>query len=170
MAHPPDDTRGTTADSAPVLSPIGRAARGYLAVVLGVATGALLCVAIFAIIQLVNGRAPRPEATAQALCDDLTSQRYDAAFALLSSGLQAQGTQAQFIASQQQLDTLLGKATRCSFTVQSADASSASVALVATRAGKSATGSVRLTRQGDGWRVAAYDTSVVATDPSPRDT
>src|SRR5579862_4201752 len=94
--------RGASAPSA-VSTPRGRR---WLPILSGVIAGiALVALALAALIilrtpQPTTAALPSPTPTAQALCADLRAQRYDAAYRLLSPGLQRQGTVAQFTASQ----------------------------------------------------------------------
>ncbi|MBF6589856.1 MAG: hypothetical protein IVW57_04900 [Ktedonobacterales bacterium] len=133
-----------------------------LPLLLGAATGVLLCGAILLIVGLLTPRVPAPATTAQTLCDDLTAQRYAAAYGLLAPRQQARGSRAEFIASQRQLDALLGKVSHCAYTITSADVASVAITVTVTRAGRPPTsGVVRLIRDGTTWRVDAYDAAIV---------
>ena len=104
---------------------------------------------------------PAPQPTAEALCAALVTQHYDAAYALLSTTQQAQGTNAQFTASQRELDTLQGPVTQCVSTVGHVGATQASATLRVTRGAKTSNGALTLVLQGASWRVDSYDTSVI---------
>jgi hypothetical protein len=125
---------------------------------------ALVAVALGALILFAPRVAspPAPNATMQTLCADLTAQRYADAYALLSPRLQAQGSQAQFVASQRELDALQGDVTTCSAAIVNVAGSNASASLQVTRAhAKTASAAVTLTAIGSAWRVDSYDTAVV---------
>lgn len=133
-----------------------------LPLVLGACAGVLLGVALLAVVTLTRPMAPAPDPAAQAVCTALTTRHYDVLYAELTPALQASGTQAQFVASQEQLDTILGAATSCSAGVRQADASHAAITLRLTRAHSGTLlGSVSLVLAGSTWRVAAYDASAV---------
>lgn len=139
--------------------------RRFTPILSGLAAGiALVAIGLGALI-LFSPRAaapPLPSAAAQALCADLTGQRYADAYALLSPRLQAQGSQAQFVASQRELDALEGNVTACNSAIINVAGNSASASLQVTRAhAKSASAAVTLTVVGSVWRVDSYDTSVI---------
>jgi hypothetical protein len=97
------------------------------------------------------------------ICSDLTAQRYDDLYGLLSTAEQAIGTRDQFAASQRQLDAQLGTARTCMYSAAVQDARSASLTLTLTRGTSVATsGQVRLTVERNAWRIAVYDSSLVA--------
>ncbi len=130
---------------------------------LGAATGSVLCALAMVAALVLGGRhATAPNATAQALCADLQAQGYAHVYTVLSPQLQAEGTQEQFVASQAQLDTLKGKVTACSYVVQQADNSQATLALHLTRARTPGmSGTVRLVYLSGTWRIADYDGSAI---------
>jgi len=139
--------------------------RRFTPILLGLVAGiALVAVALGALIIFTPrvAQPPAPSATTQQLCADLTTQRYADAYALLSPRLQAQGSEAQFVASQRELDALQGDVTTCSAAIVNVAGASASAALQVTRAhAKAASAAVTLTVVGSAWRVDAYDTSVI---------
>jgi len=153
------------------ISPASRAARPragwrrFMPILLGLGAGiALVALALGALILLTPRPAapPAPSLTTQAFCADLTAQRYADAYALLSPRLQAQGSQAQFVASQRELDALQGDVTACSSAIVNVAGGSASASLQVTRAHtKSASAAVTLVAVGSSWRVDSYDTAVV---------
>ncbi|MEO7000379.1 MAG: hypothetical protein ABI068_01055 [Ktedonobacterales bacterium] len=131
---------------------------------LGILAGVSLSTIIFiTLVTLYTPAAapPSPEPTAAAFCADLVTQHYDAAYMLLSSAQQAQGTESQFTASQRELDTLQGPVSHCAATASSASATQATVTLRITRGAKTTSGALTLVLQGSSWRVDRYDTSVI---------
>lgn len=140
-------------------------ARGPLPLLLGAATGLLVGALGFAILLHAHpASAPTagPATIARALCADLSAQRYADIYNSLAASEQAQGTQAQFVASQQQLDALLGRVTRCTIGASQTTAASAAITLsVARGSGGGAPGEIRLGVQGGAWRVVSYDTSII---------
>jgi len=139
--------------------------RRFTPILLGLVAGiALVAVALGALIIFTPRVASpqAPSATTQQLCADLTTQRYADAYALLSPRLQAQGSEAQFVASQRELDALQGDVTTCSAAIVNVAGASASAALQVTRAhAKAASAAITLTVVGSAWRVDAYDTAVI---------
>ncbi len=137
-------------------------ANSRLPLALGAAAGLVVCALGIAAIMLFSGQSPDPRPVAQSLCDDLQSQAYHNMYAELAPRLQSVGTEAQFIASQQELDALEGKVTACAYTVQSANGQQASLVLsvVRVRAAEKS-GAVRLARVGDAWKVDSYDAGTV---------
>jgi hypothetical protein len=135
--------------------------RRQLGVLLGAAAGLVACAILFAVLSLGSGpRAAPPDATARALCTDLTAQRYDDLYDRLAPALQSAGTAQQFAASQRQLDTLRGTATACSYAVVSASDTSAMVRFSLTRDHAApATADVALGYADGAWRVEHYDAS-----------
>lgn len=139
--------------------------RRFTPILLGLVAGIALVAVGLAALTIFAPRVAQPQApsvTTQALCGDLKSQQYGAAYVLLSPHLQTQGTEAQFVASQRELDALQGAVTTCSSTIINVTGGSASAALQVTRAHTpAASGAVTLTLVGAVWRVDAYDTSVI---------
>ena len=130
--------------------------------VLGAATGILLCGLALAVLFVVNSHAASPEATGQTLCADLQAQNYDAVYELLARPLQNLGSATQFDASQRELDALSGKVASCTVTVQLADSAQASLRLTITRQQSGLSqAAVHMQFLGGVWEVDAYDTSVV---------
>lgn len=135
---------------------------GGLAIVLGALAGIAICAAAFGILNLVNGRTVSPDGTAQALCADLQSQNYTAAYGLLAPALQHEGTAQQFVLSQEQLDGMNGKVTACVYTITSADSAQSTLTLTVSRGrGGSMAGAVHFQYLGNAWKVDSYDTSVI---------
>jgi hypothetical protein len=133
--------------------------RGGLPILLGVAAGLALCAVVYLTLTLTAGRAPDPAPTARAICADLTSQRYDNLYTLLAPDLQRQGTQAQFTASQRELDRLLGPAKSCAATVNSTSGGAADVTLALQR-GQAASAQLTLIEEQGSWRIASYGQTI----------
>lgn len=133
--------------------------RGGLPILLGVAAGLALCAVVYLVMTLTAGPAPDPAPTARAICADLTSQRYDNLYTLLSPDLQRQGTEAQFTASQRELDRLLGPTKNCAATVNSTSGGAANVTLALQR-GQAASARLALTQTQGSWRIASYDQAI----------
>jgi hypothetical protein len=136
----------------------------WLPLVLGAVVGLLLCTGALAVGSLLAPHPPDPAPTARALCSALTSRDYAAAYSLLSSQQQATGTQAQFVASQRQLDILRGPTRRC-VPVVTADANGvADVTLTIARGTSTpSTAQIRLILSGNSWRINTFDSSLVRT-------
>lgn len=124
-------------------------------------SGVMLILLLTFAAPAANQAPPSPQPTAQSFCADLVMRHYDAAYALLSTAQQAQGTAAQFTASQRELDTLQGPVTQCVSTVSHVGATQASATLRITRNARTSDGALTLVLQGSSWRVDSYDTSVI---------
>ncbi len=127
-------------------------------VLLGVLAGLALCGLGYLTLTLLTPRQPDVRPTARAICADLTGQRYDQLYMLLAPALQAQGTEAQFIASQRELDQLQGRVTDCSTSSVAISGASASVTFTLMRAGATqpTTAQASLGADGNAWRITAY--------------
>lgn len=127
-------------------------------VLLGALAGLALCGLGYLTLNLLSGHQPDAQPTARAICADLTAQRYDQLYTLLDPALQAQGTEAQFAASQRELDQLQGRVTSCAPGAITLSGDNASVPFSLTRAGSSqpAVAQATLTSTGTTWRIAAY--------------
>ena len=127
-------------------------------VLLGALAGLALCGMGYLALNLLSGHQPDIQPTARAICADLSSQRYDQLYTLLDPALQAQGTEAQFAASQRELDQLQGRVTACAPGATTLSSASASVAFSLTRSGspQPATAQASLTTDGSSWRITAY--------------
>jgi hypothetical protein len=124
----------------------------------GIFAGLALCALAFVALRLTNAPAPNPSPVAHAICADLTSQRYGALYTLLSPDLQGQGTEAQFAASQRELDRLVGVVHGCQASVGSVDGGVASVTLTLQRGtSASITAPLALTQSQGAWRISSYD-------------
>ncbi len=127
-------------------------------ILLGALAGLALCGLGYLALNLFSGHQPDAQPAARAICADLTTQRYDQLYTLLDPALQAQGTEAQFAASQRELDQLQGRVTTCAPGATTISGASASVAFSLTRAGspQPASALASLTSDGTSWRIAAY--------------
>lgn len=132
-----------------------------LALALGAATGLVLCLLALAVVLIVNGRSSAPDAAAQSLCADLSAQDYASMYTMLVPKLQAEGTQAQFAASQKELDTIRGKVAACSYTTNQADGSQAAMTFQLTRHSGSSRGYVHFIYVNGTWKVDNYDTNTI---------
>jgi hypothetical protein len=136
--------------------------RQRLPIVLGAATGILVCGVVLAAILLLGSRPSPPDPAAQALCGALQSQDYGTTYTNMSSTLKQQGTQQQFVASQRELDIVSGAARSCGYAIEHNDGSVATVQFTVTRE-KSGTqrATARFIHDGAVWRLDYYDPSVI---------
>jgi hypothetical protein len=136
-----------------------------LPIILGVATGIGLClIVLFVSFLLMRAQPTLPDATpaARSLCADLQMRDYTAAYTLLSTRLRAQGTAAQFAASQRRLDIQRGQVTSCTPTVQHTEAAQAAVSITLARGTTAAqNASITLIYEAGAWVVDAYDPDLV---------
>ncbi len=125
---------------------------------LGALAGLALCGLGYLALTFLAPRPPDAQPTVSAICADLTARRYDKLYALLDPALQAQGTEAQFVASQRELDQLQGPVTSCASSSVTVSGASASVSYALTRAGSAQPASAQVTLSADGasWRISAY--------------
>lgn len=132
--------------------------RGVVPILLGVVTGLALCAVAYAALTFNNKPAPDPTPAAQAICADLSAQRYDTLYSMLNPNLQRQGSEAQFTASQRELDNLQGVVANCSATVASQSDGIAAIRLDLRR-GTSPAVSAQLTlaQANNGWQISSYD-------------
>lgn len=136
---------------------LGRA-RGIVPILLGVMAGLALCAVAYAALTFNNKPAPDPTPAARAICADLSAQRYDALYALLSPTLQSEGSEAQFAASQRELDSLQGAVTGCASTVASQSDGVAALTLNLRRgAAPAVSAQVTLAQAGNDWRISSFD-------------
>lgn len=133
--------------------------RAWLPVALGVAAGLALCGLVYLALTFFNQPAPDPAPTARAICADLTTQRYDGLYTLLSPDLQAQGSAGQFSASQRELDQLIGPARTCAASVSSVSGATADISLTLQRT-KASEAQVTLIQVSGAWRIASYEQTV----------
>ena len=141
--------------------------RRRLPLLLGAATGLVICVVGLFVLLALNGRTPpvpAPDATANAICADLRSADYTALYNALAPALQQQGANAQmeFVASQRQLDIASGKVASCAYQVQRADSAQATVSYTIARGSAPAqSGQIVFSYLDGSWRIASYDTSLI---------
>lgn len=128
----------------------------WLPVALGIGAGLAVCVVAALLLGLLRQPAPDAAPTARAICADLTTQRYDRLYALLSPDLQAQGSEGQFAASQRELDRLRGPVRGCRASVVGAEGGAMSATLSLQRA-QSSVARIGLTEVAGGWRIVSYD-------------
>jgi hypothetical protein len=136
-----------------------RAPRAWLPIALGIVAGLAICVVVALALRFANQPAPDPAPTARAICSDLSSQRYKSLYDLLTPNLQMQGTLSQFVASQRELDRLLGPVRACQVSGASASGASADVILTLQRT-RATTAHAALSQTSGGWRIASYDQTV----------
>lgn len=130
-------------------------------IALGVVAGLVICGLIYLAITLFSPHSPHQpdiQPTARAICADLTGQRYDDLYTRLTPALQGQGTEAQFVASQRELDQLQGKVTACVPGTPAMNGATGTVAFTLTRAGSAQPVAAQATLAASGgvWRVASY--------------
>ena len=167
--QPPASRQGTGRPPPPPTEPTP-GWRRWAPILSGVLAGVVVVAIALAVLVFLRGQQPAPTTgtlpsptpTAQKLCADLLTQRYSAAYSLLTPSLQRQGTEAQYVASQRELDALQGRVTVCAVGRLSAAGTTASGALNITRAHAHATqATLSLAWSGSAWQVSAYDTSMV---------
>jgi hypothetical protein len=130
-------------------------------IVFGTITGLVVCALAFAVLQLTAAPAPAPIDRATTLCTQLKAQRYAEIYSTLSARLRAEGTAAQFAASQEQLDVLYGKVAACSANAtQPSGRPSLTLSVTRERQGTRA-GSITLVYEDNAWKIDSYDSSVV---------
>ena len=135
--------------------------RGAPAILLGALAGLALCALVYLALALSAKPAPDPMPTARVICADLTAQRYDSLYTLLSPDLQRQGSAAQFAASQRELDSLAGTVQTCQASVASVGGGVATLTLTLQRGQAAAVGAqVTLDEAQGSWRLTSYDQNV----------
>lgn len=159
-AEPPNTARRARAkrtESTPP-SPL----RQRLPLVLGAATGILVCGVVLAAVLLLGSKPAPPDPAAQALCGELQSQDYTATYSNLSNSLKQQGTQAQFVASQRELDIVSGVTRSCGFAIEHNDGSVATVQFTVTRDKVGIQrATARFLHDNGAWRLDYYDASII---------
>jgi hypothetical protein len=139
---------------------------------LATASVSLLALAAIGGGVLVYGinQAQGPINAAQAFCNDLKSQSYDAAYNLLSSSYQARLPQAQFLTEARLHDQIDGKVNTCgqpnkgTFTFSLGNTNTERLNDTFTRESKSFAGAISLVKQGSDWKVDGIDASLQGTD------
>ncbi|HET9110581.1 MAG TPA: hypothetical protein VFN78_07140 [Ktedonobacterales bacterium] len=155
--------QAATADAERRRAPMGRLG-GAFPVLAGVFAGLVLCALALLAFRLSASPPPDPAPIAHTICVDLSGQRYDALYALLAPDLQGQGNEAQFAASQRELDRLVGPVRSCqpgAINVSNVSNGVASITLRLQRGSASpATAQVALTDMQGAWRISSYDQNV----------
>lgn len=130
---------------------------------LGAVAGLTLCaLALLGALVVQGQHTTVPDATAQAICANLQSQNYGPIYDLMTPQLRAQGTQAQFVASQRRFDAARGTVATCRYVVEHSSAGSASVRFTLDRMGSApSSGLVTLALLDHSWRIASYDADVI---------
>lgn len=137
----------------------------FLPVALGIVVGALLVIVGMTLLSHGSATAQPPSFTpsARQFCDDLTTQRYDDLYGLLSPTQQQIGPRDQFVAVQRQLDAQLGAARTCFYSAAQQDTFHVTLTLTLARGtAPAAKAQAQLTYEQQGWRISDYDTSLVA--------
>lgn len=145
--------------------PAPRRALRFLPVALGMVAGVALVIVGLSLLSRGSATAQPPSftPTARQVCDDLTAQRYDNLYSLLSPAQQQIGSRDQFVAVQRQLDAELGATHTCVSSATLQDANHVTLTLTLTRGSTPPTkAQAQLTYGQQGWRISDYDTSLVA--------
>lgn len=130
---------------------------GALPIMLGVVAGLALCgVGLVALNSFSGGRPPAPSSMVGSICDDLSAQKYDDLYSLLAPNLQQQGSQTQFVASQRELDIVLGPVTSCHDATSWTGTGAARATLTLERKSEATSVVTLIYRQSD-WRIDAFD-------------
>jgi len=144
--------------------PAPRRALRILPVALGILAGVVLVIVGATLLSHGSGAAQPPSftPTARQVCDDLTAQRYDDLYGLLSPAQQQIGPSDQFVAVQRQLDAELGATHTCVYSAAQQDVSHVTLTLTLTRgSAPAAKAQAQLTYEQQGWRISDYNTSLV---------
>jgi len=137
----------------------------FLPLALGTAAGILIVIVVATLLSHRSDATQPPAVapTARQICDDLTTQQYSDLYGLLSDAQKAVGSSDQFAASQRLLDAQRGATHACAYTIAGQDAASATLTLTLTRGSSAATpAQMRLMFEQNVWRIADYDSSLVA--------
>ena len=137
----------------------------FLPLALGTVAGVLLVIVAATLLSHRSDTTQPPAVapTARQICDDLTTQHYSDLYGLLSHAQKAVGSSDQFAASQRLLDAQRGATHACAYTIAGQDTASATLTLALTRGSSSATAAqMQLTFEQNAWRIADYDSSLVA--------
>lgn len=162
----PDYARSERRDRPDIAArPAPRRALRFLPVVLGMVAGVALVIVGLSLLSRGSATAQPPSftPTARQVCNDLTAQRYDDLYGLLSTAQQQIGPRDQFVAVQRQLDAQLGATHTCAYSAAQQDASHVTLTLTLTRgAAPAAQAQAQLTYERNGWRISDYDSALVA--------
>lgn len=152
--HSPADRRHT-----------GSTPRRYLPWLLGALTGLVVCILGLLVLVVIQRQSPTlPSPAAAAICTDLRAADYASLYQALSPALQLQGanSEAEFTASQKQLDIISGRVAGCSYRIQQPSGTLANVTYLIARGSKSAQPAQVVLAYADGaWRIQQYDTGLV---------
>jgi hypothetical protein len=116
------------------------------------------------IIQRQSPTAPSPSSSAAAICTDLRAADYASLYQALSPALQQQGAnaEAEFTASQRQLDIIDGRVAGCSYQIEQSSGTQANVTYRIARGSKPAQSAKVVLAYTDGaWQIQQYDTSLI---------
>jgi hypothetical protein len=134
---------------------------------LGALTGLVVCLLgllVLVLIQRQSQPLPSPAVAAAAICTDLRAADYPSLYQALSPALQLQGanSEAEFTASQKQLDIVSGTVASCSYQIQPPNGTTATVTYLIARGSRSAQpAQVELGYIDGAWRIQQYDSSLV---------
>jgi hypothetical protein len=154
--HSPADRRHT-----------GSTLRRYLPWLLGALTGLVVCILgllVLVVIQRQSPPLPSPDGAVAGICTDLRAADYASLYQALSPALQLQGanSEAEFTASQKQLDIISGRVAGCSYQIRQPGGTRANVTYLIARGTKSAQPAQVVLLYVDGvWRIQQYDTGLV---------
>ena len=133
---------------------------------LGAICGLAICLigglALSFLHQSAQPSLPASSDAAHQICTDLLGQEYANLYGLLSTAQQASGTEAQFEASQRQLDIAAGRVTQCTASVAMGGSGEAQAQFTVVRGQAASTsGTGTLIYADGGWRLDAYDAAVI---------
>jgi hypothetical protein len=143
--------------------------KSYRGLIIGLIVGVLILALIGGGAVVGVNQYQAPANAAQQFCTALKGQDYVAAFALLSSQLQGQYTQAQFTTASQTLDQVEGNVTACGEAAGSAYnytpfGSTATISSVITRAQSGPLSGTLHLVDNNGWKISGIDTSLLGVD------
>jgi len=146
-------------------------------IILSVVGGVLVlacvsCVVIFGVLigQVVNSPGFASTIAVTSFCADERNQQYAQAYSLLSSSMQSQRTQSDFVQRSESLDTSQGTISQCqpapAGNLQAGDTSASFSVTVTRGAGSTATttnGTITLVKESGSWKVDNIDPSLSLT-------
>jgi hypothetical protein len=153
-------------------TPVRPVKRRHLGRGLAIGTISLLALAAIGGGVLAYGinQAQGPINAVKAFCNDLKSQSYDAAYALLSNSYQTRLPKTQFLTEAALHDQIDGKVNTCGqpnqgvFTFSLGNVNAERLDDSFTRESKSFAGSISLVKQGSDWKVDSIDSALQGTD------
>jgi hypothetical protein len=132
----------------------------------GIVLGVLLvpCVLIGGLVGFLAFQAIGAGSVLGTFCDDLRAQRYDAAYALFSTGLRAQLAHDQFIANARDRDAADGPVRACGNPTNSISVANdtATLPITITRE-QTVQGTLSLVKEGGSWKIAQLDPALLLT-------